>query len=578
MKPRHLLVLLFLGIIIAGAYGCSGGGGGDVTVSGGGTAFTAQALNPSSQLCAVCHGNPASSSPQVASVYLDALGNVIAGSPTIVAEYSRSLHNTEYTAACKSCHVIPAGASHPNPTAPNPDTAGVCLSCHATLPLPHFDSTGTGNAQYVDLALTAASTGVGLGCRACHNPHDTTTLMPTVFKDYSASGHGDVAALPWSEQQFKTSASCRMCHTSSGFLDRIVPVVPTRISQVPAGDTTKQTLYCIACHENYSYRIRTAGAVTATYTGVVPAVTYPTVGKSNLCLNCHVGRENGDSVKAVTAGDFTRAAGRNFVNSHYLTGGATLFASSGYEYASRSYTGPITHSTIGMVPPPATTVISGPCVGCHMTAARHTFKPVTLVETGTDTTGTVTHSITGITSGVCAACHVGANAVTPAQMNAESVNFNASLDALALAISVGSGGRINFYSANPYFFTTPFNPNYVESGACLQMRVIAWQTGASSTPTYDPATNTCTQTILPANVGVAGTGYNNMGAAFNLNMLKHDFGAFTHNSTYVKQLIYDSIDWIDNKNLDDSVAATIAASTLTATQKANATTYLIPRP
>ena len=146
-------------------------------------------------------------------------------------------------------------------------------------------------------------------------------------------------------------------------------------------------------------------------------------------------------------------------------------------------------------------------------------------------------------------------------MNAEFASFNAALNALAAAIGVSSGGRVNFSANNPYFFTTPFDPNYVETGACRQMRVIAWQTGASSTPTFNAATNTCTQTILPANVGTAGTGYNNMGAAFNLNLFKHDFGAFTHNRTYVRQLIYDSIDWIDDNTVpfNSSTGTTIDA-------------------
>jgi hypothetical protein len=144
-------------------------------------------------------------------------------------------------------------------------------------------------------------------------------------------------------------------------------------------------------------------------------------------------------------------------------------------------------------------------------------------------------------------------------MNAEWSRFNAALDTLAAAINVSSGGRVNFYSANPYFFTTPYDPNYKETGACRQMRVVAWQTGASSTPSLDASGN-CIQNILPANVGVAGTGYNNMGAAFNLNLLKHDFGAFTHFSNYVKQLIYDSIDWID----DGTLATPFNASTGTA--------------
>ena len=48
-----------------------------------------------------------------------------------------------------------------------------------------------------------------------------------------------------------------------------------------------------------------------------------------------------------------------------------------------------------------------------------------------------------------------------------------------------------------------------------------------------------------------------MGAAFNYNLLHHDFGAFAHNSLYAKRLIYDSIDWLNNKAMDGDVKAAL---------------------
>ncbi|HWR58311.1 MAG TPA: hypothetical protein VN328_05430, partial [Thermodesulfovibrionales bacterium] len=53
------------------------------------------------------------------------------------------------------------------------------------------------------------------------------------------------------------------------------------------------------------------------------------------------------------------------------------------------------------------------------------------------------------------------------------------------------------------------------------------------------------------------TGKHNMGAAFNFNLIEHDPGAFVHNRFYVKRLIYDSIDWLDDNILNDSVKATL---------------------
>ena len=66
-----------------------------------------------------------------------------------------------------------------------------------------------------------------------------------------------------------------------------------------------------------------------------------------------------------------------------------------------------------------------------------------------------------------------------------------------------------------------------------------------------------------------------MGAAFNLNMVLHDPGAYAHNRFYVKRLVYDSIDWANNGILDNDVEAAINASSLTATQKTDAINYLI---
>ena len=109
------------------------------------------------------------------------------------------------------------------------------------------------------------------------------------------------------------------------------------------------------------------------------------------------------------------------------------------------------------------------------------------------------------------------------------------MEALNLALQA----RVSSTS-NPYFFTRPNG-------------TLGSKTNWLSAGDVDNTGNT--------------TGKNNMGAAFNYNMLEHDYGAFAHNSVYVKRLIYDAIDWIDDNVLNDTVAATIAASTLTAAKR-----------
>jgi hypothetical protein len=50
-----------------------------------------------------------------------------------------------------------------------------------------------------------------------------------------------------------------------------------------------------------------------------------------------------------------------------------------------------------------------------------------------------------------------------------------------------------------------------------------------------------------------------MGAAFNFNLFEHDPGAYVHNRYYVKRLIYDSLDWLDDNLMNYSVGATLTA-------------------
>jgi len=251
-------------------------------------------------------------------------------------------------------------------------------------------------------------------------------------------------------------------------------------------------------------------------------------------MACHTGRENGDSVKKKTGNWSTLS----FINSHYLTAGGTVFTVTGYEYALQDYSNPARpaypfryeHDKIGLDPAiaPGTGTDKGPCVGCHMSAAeRHIFLPVRKDPGGV---------ITAITCPACANCHSGAYSLTPAILEAEKGYFNVALEALKAELATRG---YNFISDSPYFT----NRNWLSPGD------------------VDTTGNT--------------SGKNNMGAAFNYNLLVHDPGAFAHNRYYVKRLIYDSIDWLDDNILNGSVAAAInSLGALTAQQRADALSYL----
>ena len=50
------------------------------------------------------------------------------------------------------------------------------------------------------------------------------------------------------------------------------------------------------------------------------------------------------------------------------------------------------------------------------------------------------------------------------------------------------------------------------------------------------------------------------GAAFNLNLLTREPGAYAHNNQYAMTLIYDAIDYLDNGSINGSLAATVAGN------------------
>ncbi|UFS69440.1 hypothetical protein LPW11_16250 [Geomonas sp. RF6] len=158
----------------------------------------------------------------------------------------------------------------------------------------------------------------------------------------------------------------------------------------------------------------------------------------------------------------------------------------------------------------------------------HSFSPV-----GRDGSGT----IATIRSTSCAQCHKGPAYLDAVRMATRETKFAASLLALQKVLE----GRGIYYSeASPYFFKSAGSTDAVNA-------FTAW--GSADT----------------------------MGAAFNFSLLKHEPGAYAHNMLYSKRLIYDSIDYLDDGALNDTVVAAInALPDLDMSLKGAAAAYLGP--
>lgn len=537
MRVVRLLSPLFIPLVLAGC------GGGDPQIA----AVSKQAASAD---CISCHADAVS--PGTAA--------------SITAEWVASTHNTHDGAGCADCHDPAPG--HPNvcdtchgggstPTADevtrNPDADGKCGKCHG-LAHPndvmvrnapqHFGNmtTSAGNTSY--RASYVSSTNLGK-CRSCHNPHNPSKAMP-YSRQWAESGLGNPLSGSF-RYDFKTRGTsqpasttlqsyCVRCHTTTGFINFVSPDANglrfnDQHSWGNANDKTKQAINCNACHDDgkgsaYSFAVRGVPAVTTYYNysaanGPVSlkltgrAVQFPNFGSSNVCVPCHAGRGIGRVIHDIAAQgvDFRNA---NTPGAHNRSAAGIVAQLSGYEFTGRSYvTAAYQHSLIG-IGNSFGTGTSGPCVGCHMKSDKpHEFLPVTLDRT--------TQVITGITSPTCAKCHNGGAAWSVATLQARRDGYSAALAILGLLRSYPNG---------------------------------ALTVGASKYPTIAPNKNPNWDVFSPGN------GANTMGAAFNYSMLAADPAGFAHNPTYVKRLIYDSIDWLSNGVLDNDVEAAINAATL----------------
>lgn len=439
---------------------------------------------------------------------------------------------------------------------------------------------------------------------------------------------------PWQHYLWTQSsrAACQRCHTATGFrnfannqagYDADDNTIPDTANTFVATGSQLELLYCWACHTDNVGGIRNPGQITANYDVTISNqrraevhYTYPDVSKSNVCMGCHTGRESGESISMLNTGqpgttsvDFSNLS---FINSHYLTAGGTVFTVTGYEYSGRSYDNPASykHDKIGTTAAPNTGT-SGPCVGCHMSATEsHLFLPVTKDENDV---------ITAVTSPVCSRCHPGGEAIS---LTAASLENQKKLmaDALeALQRQLDSKGYY-FRNAYPYFYqprVTTGTVSVTTGSTVVTGSGTSWSSAgivvnadqfkvnldgnfytiasvdsdtqitlstAYTGPTVTGATYSIIKTTAVTDWRSTGdtdttgntTGKNNMGAAFNYNLLEHDPGAYAHNRYYAKRLIYDAIDWLDDNNMNNSVAATLNA--LDATDhpyKANAISYLL---
>ena len=296
---------------------------------------------------------------------------------------------------------------------------------------------------------------------------------------------------------------CQKCHTATGISNFLSN--PSTYDQsgknnnfshlsgwkANGGSPQNELLYCWGCHSNAGKgTLRNPGAITLTFDADTAAPRKITLPDAKNSNVCV-------TCHGGRGGTGTVARSSRFVAHHAPAAGILYakYAHGGYEFTGQTYfpsTDHFQHDTIGL------DTGSGPCASCHMKSTNsHSYSVVTKDSAG---------KVTAInTAAVCNTCHTGNYALTAAKIEEESEGYQ------------NAGTLLKAYVANTV-------ANY------LNLAITS--------------TNVTNATTVPDNA---------YGAFQNSLLTTEEKGGFAHNRMYVKRLLFDSIDWMDNGKFDGTI-------------------------
>ena len=322
--------------------------------------------------------------------------------------------------------------------------------------------------------------------------------------DFSTANRIDRGHFAGSEEAFRhwdgegeVPAGCAKCHSADG--------LPLYLKEgVNISTHVANGLNCTTCHASLAdYSLYPVDSVT------VPSgksITFGEAENSNICLNCHQGRESVVSVNAAIArsgatGDDVVTEGLNVRNPHYFAAGGTLFgseASGAYEYEGQQYNGRNMHAN-GFTT----------CINCHNAHALEN----NLVA--------------------CAGCHTGVSTAEDLQnirMGEVAVDFDGDGDTTEGVANEVATMEEALYAAIQQYAADRAGTPIVYSGA--------------SYPYFFNDTNA--DGVADPDETVRDNGYATwtprmLRAVYNFLWIAKDPGAFAHNADYSMQVLYDSL-------------------------------------
>jgi len=514
---------------------------------------------------------------------------------SVAQDWLRSAHaSASGGASCDDCHHATQFGHPQNGAIPPLPTDLECVRCHTNTvamrtQMAHFANL---SASYLGFPLsrlsitlvnpvnTIANQGTETArswssCNGCHNPHDVTTLLP-VNRQWASSGHGDTRSETFNEDPFMkfSGGACNRCHTATGFRYYMTVGAQRVITPALLGaySSAKEVISCNACHTDYSWRRLSSDprvafqvystpyvrfdAISKRIPSTTVASTLANIGDSQLCVPCHAGRTGARAGAAIT---MVRTA--NIFDSHYFPAAATMYGKIGFInfstasalsgpygrslITSEDVAGGVTsvHRRLGTASingfsanfTPGVLDANGPCVVCHMTAGHNlNFNDPTFA--------------TNTYNQVCSNCHSQENgqAITAANFLTGFVEENRQqfLDALALATRI---------LETRYDITT----NLTDEEALETPQDVTFVRASSPTTALSSAPNwTAYVTTGPGATLSDLQVYKLKGALFNIALAYKEPASYIHARTLTRRLIYDSIDFLDDKIMNLSVGTT----------------------
>jgi hypothetical protein len=544
---------------------------------------------------------------------LDATGQ------NIVANYKQSGHyiNTTFKdangvgAGCAGCH----GPSHNTPDPSAGGSAARCFECHnlnnaaAGIVTEHF--TGSNTQGY----YTANNT----PCAACHQFHNSAAANME-RKTYAQSRHG---AADYSTSITHNSGGCSRCHNGKAFMDALGnPTVNNTLTY------TSQQITCDSCHTNAPLgKLRalagTTGNPFATYTTSTKGYQfypntalnpnkkayYPDVAGSNLCVVCHSGSGGTASVsmngKSAWDPYFANYSTAKTFTAHNLPAAAVMYVKSGFTNLSTGTAGVPTQAYLNSL----TSDLDAATGATGIVSSTHRKFGTSAIATDSHVSASKPAPANLKVNGPCATCHLAGShslKIDSAAYEAVCINCHTSEGSLSgsvnLAYKDNSGNYPNFINSFIEPNKTAYQNAFVLAATILNQRAAA--KGLSNVNFYinpnnlkfsignntlnttknDGSYNSYSGDLRGLAVSLGYTtaiSHNNVlsadglaqqkffGAVSNLMLLSADQGGFAHARTYVRRLIYDSIDFLDDGALNASVVQTAIATSLVGSSTTN---------